>query len=151
MRRKRSCHTPAAPLQTGDPNPLHERDWPYADCGPQWNFTLRLNFFFVRSTFAGTFSFRFARLHALSTPVNPEELEGYRVFNAWGILVPTDEVLAAENIGNFRVILRFDRFDEALVNLAWEQASHRPSFTRWVFLLAARAHASIILRKLFRS
>lgn len=36
-------------------------------------------------------------------------------------------------------------------SLAWEQASHRPSFNRWAFRLGAGAHASIILRKRFRS
>ena len=35
-------------------------------------------------------------------------------------------------------------FPMAALNLAWEQASHRPSFNRWAFRLGARAHASII-------
>ena len=40
--------------------------------------------------------------------VNPELILGYTAFDAWGVLVPTPEAMEAQNIGNFRLILRFE-------------------------------------------
>jgi choline dehydrogenase-like flavoprotein len=60
--------------------------------------------------------------------VNPEHIFDYCVFNAWGILVPKPEAMAAENVGNFRFILKFNREgDEAVVNMNWEQIPNENS------------------------
>jgi choline dehydrogenase-like flavoprotein len=60
--------------------------------------------------------------------VNPELVYELCVFDAWGILVPTAEALEAENIGNFRLILRFNPAgDEAIVNINWEQIPNENS------------------------
>jgi hypothetical protein len=60
--------------------------------------------------------------------VNPEHIFEYCVFDAWGVLVPTGATLDAEQIGNFRLILRFNRAgDEAEVNINWEQIPNENS------------------------
>lgn len=59
--------------------------------------------------------------------VNPELIFDYCIFNTWGILVPTAEVLKKENIGNFRLILRFLSSTEAIVNINWEQIPNEDS------------------------
>jgi choline dehydrogenase-like flavoprotein len=69
-----------------------------------------------------------AYTHMSAPLVNPEDLFGYAVFNAWGILVPTAAALEAEGIGNFRLILRFSPAgDEAVVNINWEQVPNEHS------------------------
>jgi choline dehydrogenase-like flavoprotein len=60
--------------------------------------------------------------------VNPEYIDTFNVFNAWGILVPTARALERENIGNFRIILRFNAArSEAILNLNWEQIPNEDS------------------------
>lgn len=60
--------------------------------------------------------------------VNPEHVLTLCVFNAWGILVPTEAALEAEGIGNFRLILRFNAAGDACeVNLNWEQVPNEAS------------------------
>lgn len=65
--------------------------------------------------------------HITAPLVNPEDVLTYDVFNAWGVLVPTAAALAKENIGNFRLILRFEQPDEAVVNINWEQVPNEAS------------------------
>jgi choline dehydrogenase-like flavoprotein len=66
--------------------------------------------------------------HVSAPLVNPEHIFDYNIFNAWGVLVPTAETLDAEQIGNFRIILRFEgKDDEAIVNLNWEQVPNENS------------------------
>lgn len=66
--------------------------------------------------------------HDSAPLVNPELLFDMCVFNAWGVLVPTEAALEAEHIGNFRIILRFNPAgDEAVVNLNWEQVPNEAS------------------------
>jgi choline dehydrogenase-like flavoprotein len=66
--------------------------------------------------------------HMSAPLVNPEDIFGYCVFNAWGVLAPTQAVLEAEGIGNFRLILRFTPAgDEAVVNINWEQVPNENS------------------------
>jgi hypothetical protein len=66
--------------------------------------------------------------HVAAPLVNPEDIFGYNVFNAWGVLTPTAEILNAEQIGNFRLILRFNPADdEAIVNINWEQVPNEAS------------------------
>lgn len=69
--------------------------------------------------------------HMVTPLVNPELVFEYLTFNAWGILTPKPEVLRAEAIGNFRIILNFggDRAS-AEVNLNWEQAPNEASRIR---------------------
>lgn len=60
--------------------------------------------------------------------VSPELIAGECIFNAWGVLVPTSAVQAAEKIGNFRAILAFElNTDEAILNLNWEQVPNEDS------------------------
>jgi choline dehydrogenase-like flavoprotein len=67
-------------------------------------------------------------IHMSAPLVNPEYLLDYCVFNAWGVLVPKAETLIAEQIGNFRLILRFDpAHDSAVVNINWEQVPNEDS------------------------
>ena len=67
-------------------------------------------------------------IHMSAPLVNPELIFDYCVFNAWGILVPTESALDAEGIGNFRLILRFgENHDEAIVNINWEQVPNENS------------------------
>lgn len=63
------------------------------------------------------------------TPIyHPEELDGYLRFNAWGVLMPTAEAMAAEQIGNFRIILGFDYTGQSCsVNINWEQVPNEYS------------------------
>ncbi len=65
----------------------------------------------------------------LHTPlVNPEEILESCIFEAWGVLAPTEAALDAEQIGNFRIILSFNTAgDEAEVNLNWEQIPNENS------------------------
>ncbi len=65
--------------------------------------------------------------HIAAPLVNPEDIFAYDVFNAWGILVPTEERLQKEKIGNFRIILRFLSATEAIINLNWEQVPNEES------------------------
>jgi choline dehydrogenase-like flavoprotein len=66
--------------------------------------------------------------HISAPLVNPEDIFNYCVFNAWGVLVPKAETLDAEQIGNFRLILRFSPArDEAIVNVNWEQLPNENS------------------------
>jgi choline dehydrogenase-like flavoprotein len=66
--------------------------------------------------------------HDSAPLVNPELLFDMCVFNAWGVLVPTEAALEAERIGNFRLILRFTPAgDSAEVNLNWEQVPNEAS------------------------
>jgi choline dehydrogenase-like flavoprotein len=65
--------------------------------------------------------------HIAAPLVNPEDIFAYDVFNAWGVLVPTEETMQKENIGNFRIILRFLSPSEAIVNLNWEQVPNEQS------------------------
>jgi choline dehydrogenase-like flavoprotein len=65
--------------------------------------------------------------HITAPLVNPEDVLTYDVFNAWGVLVPTAAALAKENIGNFRLILRFEQPDQAIVNINWEQVPNEAS------------------------
>jgi hypothetical protein len=69
-----------------------------------------------------------AYTHMAAPLVNPELVFTYDVFNAWGVLVPTPETLNAEQIGNFRLILRFtpDGY-QAEVNINWEQVPNEAS------------------------
>jgi choline dehydrogenase-like flavoprotein len=61
-------------------------------------------------------------LHDTAPLVDPRLLFKHCVFNAWGVLVPTAQTLAAENIGGFRVIVRFNpEGDRAELNINWEQ------------------------------
>ncbi|MDZ4767164.1 MAG: GMC oxidoreductase [Chloroflexota bacterium] len=65
---------------------------------------------------------------AFAPLVNPEYIDTFNVFNAWGVLVPTVETMQRENIGNFRFILRFNAArDEAILNLNWEQIPNEDS------------------------
>jgi choline dehydrogenase-like flavoprotein len=67
-------------------------------------------------------------LHDTAPLVDPRILLKHCVFNAWGVLVPTPETLAADKIGNFRVILRFNpEGDRAELNLNWEQVPNENS------------------------
>lgn len=67
-------------------------------------------------------------LHMSAPLVNPELIFDYHIFNAWGVLVPKPQTLAKEQIGNFRLILRFNPAgDEALVNINWEQIPNEDS------------------------
>jgi choline dehydrogenase-like flavoprotein len=67
-------------------------------------------------------------LHDTAPLVDPRLLLKHCVFNAWGVLVPTPETLAADKIGNFRVILRFNpEGDRAELNLNWEQVPNENS------------------------
>ncbi len=66
--------------------------------------------------------------HVSMPLVNPEDVAGYCMFNAWGVLVPTEHALDAERIGNFRIILRFTpQGDEAVININWEQIPNEES------------------------
>lgn len=66
--------------------------------------------------------------HAAAPLVNPEHVFTLDVFNAWGVLVPTPAALDAEQIGNFRLILRFTPDgDQAMVNINWEQVPNEAS------------------------
>jgi choline dehydrogenase-like flavoprotein len=65
--------------------------------------------------------------HIAAPLVNPEDIVAFDVFNAWGILVPKEETLQREHIGNFRIILRFLSPSEAIVNLNWEQVPNEES------------------------
>lgn len=67
-------------------------------------------------------------LHDTAPLVDPRLLLKHSVFNAWGVLVPTPATLAAEKIGNFRVILRFSPDgDRAELNINWEQVPNEES------------------------
>ncbi|MEI6875184.1 MAG: GMC oxidoreductase [Spirochaetota bacterium] len=67
-------------------------------------------------------------VHDTAPLVDPRLLFKHRVFNAWGVLVPTPETLATEAIGGFRVILRFDpEGDRAELNINWEQVPNEES------------------------
>lgn len=60
--------------------------------------------------------------HMVEPLVNPELVNEYLMFNAWGVLAPTHQTLLGEQIGNFRIILYFrDEGSSAVVNLNWEQ------------------------------
>ena len=60
--------------------------------------------------------------------VNPELVFEYLISNAWGVLVPTQQTLLDERIGNFRIILYFgDDHRSAVVNLNWEQTPNERS------------------------
>ncbi len=65
----------------------------------------------------------------ISAPlVNPENKDELFVFNAWGVLTPTDATMEAERIGNLRLILVFNEtYDEAIVNINWEQVPNEDS------------------------
>ena len=65
----------------------------------------------------------------MATPlVNPELVFEYLISNAWGVLVPTQQTLLEERIGNFRIILYFgDDYRSAVVNLNWEQTPNEDS------------------------
>jgi hypothetical protein len=65
--------------------------------------------------------------HVAAPLVNPEDIFEYCVFNAWGVLVPSEETLRQEKIGNFRIILNFVSSDQAIVNLNWEQIPNEES------------------------
>ena len=66
--------------------------------------------------------------HVSAPLVNPEDVFNYCVFNAWGVLVPTPSVLDAKQIGNFRLILRFNTArDAADININWEQIPNENS------------------------
>ena len=67
-------------------------------------------------------------VHDTAPLVDPRLLFKHHVFNAWGVLVPTPETLAAENIGNFRVIVRFNpEGNRAELNINWEQVPNEDS------------------------
>jgi hypothetical protein len=69
-----------------------------------------------------------AFVHDNAPLVNPGLMAKYQVFNAWGVLVPTEATMSEERIGNFRVILRFDPAgDRAEANLNWEQVPNEES------------------------
>lgn len=70
-------------------------------------------------------------LHMSAPLVNPEFIFDYCVFNAWGVLTPTEAAMDAARIGNFRLILRFDdSYDEAIININWEQIPNEDSTVR---------------------
>lgn len=64
-----------------------------------------------------------------STPVyHPETLAEMLVFSAWGVLTPTPAAMAAERIGNFRIIPGFSGGGTAAtLNINWEQAPNENS------------------------
>ncbi len=67
-------------------------------------------------------------VHDTAPLVDPRLLFKHCVFNAWGVLVPTPETLAAEKIGGFRIILRFNpEGDKAELNINWEQVPNEDS------------------------
>ncbi len=67
-------------------------------------------------------------VHDTAPLVDPRLLFKHCVFNAWGVLVPTHETLAAEKIGNFRIIVRFNpEGDRAELNINWEQVPNEAS------------------------
>ncbi len=45
----------------------------------------------------------------------------------WGVLCPTPEAMAAEQIGNFRAMLSFTDDQHALLNINWEQVPNEDS------------------------
>jgi len=67
-------------------------------------------------------------VHDTAPLVDPRLLFKHHVFNAWGVLVPTPKTLAAEKIGSFRVIVRFNpEGDRAELNINWEQVPNEDS------------------------
>jgi len=67
-------------------------------------------------------------IHDTAPLVDPRLLFRHCVFNAWGVLVPSPATLAAERMGQFRVILRFNpQGDRAELNINWEQVPNEES------------------------